>query len=98
MGRGKRKSIAKRDKTYRKYKGYTAYYARMDCGCCDATMWFSSIDTITAAFNRAGLDMGVEIIDDVGIAHEGIDTFYGFSVSDKEMDSRSLGYLMSKLQ
>lgn len=68
-------------------------FAKCDCGCCTAEMKFNSITSAEEAFKRVGLGNGMTIVDDAGEKHESIDTFYGFSTSEEEESSRSLGYL-----
>ena len=47
---------------------------------------------------KAGLDVAATIVDDAGIVHEEVDTFYGFSKNREEQDERSIGYLASLLR
>lgn len=69
-------------------------YVRSDCGCCTAELQFESVESATAAFQKAGLGNGVVITDDAGARHEGLDTFYGFSTEQEEQESRGLGFLV----
>lgn len=72
-------------------------HASADCGCCYEEMQFESAESAAAAFQQAGLGNGIVIVDDAGVRHEGIDTFYGFSVQENEQASRGLGYLIEKI-
>lgn len=77
----------------REHRGTIAVYAKCDCGCCTAEMRFTSAKTAAEAFAKAGLQNSATIVDDKGTTHEGIDTFYGFSLSDDEQKDRGLKYL-----
>lgn len=71
------------------------FVAQLDCGCCDTTMQFHSVESAHAAFPKAGLDNGVTITDDAGVVHKGVDTFYGFRREEEE--PRGLGFLAEQL-
>lgn len=71
--------------------------AQCDCGCCHKDMYFKDIESANKAFDEAGLRNGAEIIDDEGIKHTNIDTFYGFSTSQEEMERPSLQRLIDKI-
>jgi hypothetical protein len=71
-------------------------YVKQDCGCCTESLQFKDEESADKAFAAAGLGNGVEIVDDAGTKHGGLDTFYGFSLSDEEQGGRSLGYLLDK--
>jgi hypothetical protein len=73
-------------------------YAKADCGCCTVEMKFKDEDSAVAAFTNAGTGNGMVITDDESIRHEGIDTFYGFSMSEEEQAERSVGFLMNGLK
>jgi hypothetical protein len=72
------KQLKKQEK--REHRGTIAVYARCDCGCCTATMRFKNKAAVEEAFAKAGLVNSATIVDDKGVVHEGIDTFYGFSL------------------
>jgi hypothetical protein len=73
-------------------------YAKADCGCCTIEMKFNDEDSAVAAFPNAGTGNGMVITDDESVRHEGIDTFYGFSMSEEEQAERSLGFLTNSLK
>jgi hypothetical protein len=89
------KQVKHRGKKYK--SSFIKIYARCVCGCCDAQMAFTSVDSAARAFEAAGLTSNAVIVDDKGNAHEGIDTFYGFSTSDQVMAMRGLGYLFNQI-
>jgi hypothetical protein len=66
-------------------------YAKNDCGCCSTEMKFKDEESAARAFNEVGFGNGMTVTDDEGIAHDGIDTFYGFTVGEE--NKRGLGYL-----
>lgn len=73
-------------------------YVKLDCGCCTDELRFKDKESAQKAFEKAGLGNGVSIVDDDGVEHTGLDTFYGFSMSEEEQGSRSLGYLFDKVR
>lgn len=60
-----------------KNRGTIPVFALHDCGCCTAKMRFHSKKTALEAFSKAVLGNSIDIVDDQGVAHAGIDTFYG---------------------
>lgn len=81
----------------KKYKHkFIKVYAKAGCGCCETELSFISTDSANKAFAAAGLGIK-DIVDDKGNMHEGIDTFYGFSLDEGEAAKRSLGYLMERI-
>jgi len=68
-------------------------HVRQVCGCCIDQLQFENEESAHKAFASAGLGNGVEITDDAGVKHSGLDTFYGFSLTEEEHRSRGLGYL-----
>ena len=82
-------------------KGLIVFEAQYDCGCCYATMLFKSHESASNAFVRAGLQNGATIVDDAGVKHEKIDTFYGFwtvnSKTAKEARKTPLKILSEKV-
>ena len=77
----------------RELRGFKRVYAKYDCGCCTAEMFFRNKENVIEAFAKAGLQNGAKIVDDKGNIHEGIDTFYGFSMDKEEQHDRGLKYL-----
>jgi hypothetical protein len=71
------------------------YIARCGCGCCEAELFFNTEENINAAFEKAGLSSSATIVDDNNIAHEGIDTFYGYRLVDEA--KHDLSYLVKQL-
>ena len=65
-----------------KNRGTIPVWAVCDCGCCYAEMRFFSKKTAEDALKNVGLGNSVAITDDKGVVHEGLDTFYGFSLTD----------------
>jgi hypothetical protein len=53
------------------------YIMQCDCGCCEDELSFDSDEAANAAVKKAGLMNNGTIIDDEGIVHTGLDTFYG---------------------
>jgi hypothetical protein len=64
-------------------RGTIAVYAQYTCGCCIAEMRFKDKESAEQAFLKAGVGNKMNITDDKGVVHEGIDTFYGFSTDEK---------------
>lgn len=83
---------------YGPLKKFETFYAKMCCGCCTVMLRFKDEEAIGRAFMKAGLDVAATIVDDAGIVHEEVDTFYGFSKNREEQDERSIGYLASLLR
>lgn len=81
----------------RKHKGMVKIIAQCDCGCCTEEMHFRDLDSANATFAAAGLRNSAVIMDDEGVEHSQIDTFYGFSTSEEEMKRPSLLRLAEKL-
>lgn len=72
-------------------------HAKMCCVCCIAEMKFKDEQSALSAFVRSGLDVTATIVDDEGVTHEDIDTFYGFSLDAKEQEEKSLMHLAKKI-
>ncbi len=68
-------------------------YAKLDCGCCTEELMFESEEDAKKAFDSVGFGNGMTVVDGFGVAHEGLDTFYGFSVEEEEQGKKSLSYL-----
>lgn len=83
---------------YGPLKKFQTFYAKKCCGCCTTTMRFKDVEAIGRAFMKAGLDVAATIVDDAGIVHEEVDTFYGFSKNQEEQGERGIGYLVSLLR
>ena len=73
-------------------------YAKANCGCCEIEMFFKTKASAELAFNKLGLTCGGELIDDKGVTHKNIDTFYGLSFNEKEIENRGLDYLLGKIK
>jgi hypothetical protein len=71
-------------------------FVKLTCGCCEDVMQFESEDSAIDAFDKVGLGHH-DMIDDAGVLHTGVDTFYGYSLVSNEMESRGLGYLFERL-
>lgn len=67
----------------RKNRGALLVTSVLECGCCYVKMKFKSISSANKAFKKAGLGLSMTIVDDKGVTHEGIDTFYGFWLEDE---------------
>jgi len=76
----------KKLKRERRHRGFIQVTAQLSCGCCTTEMLFKSRENAVAAFNKAGLDSSADITDDKGVAHSGVDTFYGFCETQKEAE------------
>jgi len=72
-------------------------YAKLSCGCCTEELEFNDIQSAQEAFSGAGLTSTGKITDDAGVEHNNIDTFYGFTMSDDELQNRGIGYLVKML-
>lgn len=70
------------------------FYAKDACGCCTTKMLFNSEESAAVAFRRAGLSNSASIVDDVGEEHEGIDTFFGFTLDPQDAAKRGFEYLV----
>jgi hypothetical protein len=81
----------------RKHKGMIKVIAQCDCGCCTEKMYFNDLESANKAFAAAGLVNSATIKDDEGVEHSSIDTFYGFSTSEEEMNRPPLQRLAEKL-
>jgi len=77
----------------RELRGFNRVYAKCDCGCCTAEMFFRNKESVIEAFTKVGMQNSATIVDDKGNIHEGIDTFYGFSMDKEEQQDRGLKYL-----
>lgn len=78
-----------------KSKKLRAFTIQLNCGCCDAEVFFSSTEAIDEAFVSMGLTSTGVITDEVGQTVEGVDTFYGYRQSDEPR--RNLTYLLKRL-
>lgn len=68
-----------RDMTLEPKERCTAYCAVAVCGCCTVgPMYFLSPGSIKRAFKKMGLTVWGHCVDDIGVEHSGIDTFYGY--------------------
>ncbi len=72
-------------------------YAKQDCGCCTEELEFRDVESAARAFAKVGYGNGMEVEDDAGKKHTGLDTFYGFSTEEDEQSEKSLGYLADKV-
>lgn len=88
----------KRAQQKQRAKAMQSFFVKRSCGCCTDELKFESEANVIAAFSKAGLSSSVTIVDDAGVRHDGIDTFYGYSASEQEESDRSLGYLASLLE
>jgi hypothetical protein len=71
--------------------------AQLACGCCNSKpMHFLSEESCEAKFKEAGLDVGATIVDDSGVEHKEVDTFYGYR-HPKDAELRGLNYLIDQL-
>ena len=74
------------------------YIAGLNCGCCEAEMLFGDEESISKAFQNAGLTSIGVIVDDAGQVHESVDTFYGFwEDANESVANHSLQALVGKL-
>ena len=95
----KKKSATQQKKEKkREHRGMIGVYAKCDCGCCTATLHFKTPEAAAKAFADAGLANSATIVDDEGVKHECIDTFYGFSLEEDDAKGRSLGYLFDQVK
>lgn len=70
-------------------------FAKADCGCCNEELKFLTLENANSAFNKVGFGNGMTVVDDEGVSHSGLDTFYGFTVD--EDNKRSLSYLFEQI-
>ena len=77
-----KKKKQKKRELRNKNKGTIPVYAMCDCGCCKEELRFFSQKTALEALKKAGLGNFKTIVDDLGVAHEGLDTFYGFALNE----------------
>lgn len=99
MSKKKKKSATQEKKEKkREHRGMICVFAKCDCGCCTATLHFKTPENAAKAFAGAGLNNSATIEDDEGVKHECIDTFYGFSLDEKDAKGRSLGYLFEQMK
>lgn len=73
------------------------FYASVCCGCCTATLHFKNEASISEAFGKVMYETAATIVDDAGITHHDIDTFYGWSQNKDNQCGKSLGYLVSMI-
>ena len=78
-------------------KRLKTFYLKQDCGCCTSAVQFASEEALQAALTKLGLCNGGVLVDDAGVKHEGLDTFYGYSQDEEETRARSLGFLAGRL-
>lgn len=69
-------------------------YAKLTCGCCTTEMQFKDITSARKVFKELG---HLDITDDAGNLHEGVDTFYGFEVDEDRQLDKGLDYLVNRL-
>lgn len=74
-----------------------SFFIKQDCGCCTAEVQFESEDRLKEELTKLGLCNGGVLVDDAGVRHEGLDTFYGYSTDEEEARDRSLGYLAQQV-
>lgn len=74
--------------------GLLAVYVKCTCGCCTEELLFKDRASAALAFNKAGLDCSATIVDDAGVEHKELDTFYGYTFQKEEVEKRSLKYLL----
>ena len=70
----------KKNKKHKDNNGTIPIYAMCDCGCCKEELRFFSEKTALEALKKVGLGNFKTIVDDLGVVHEGLDTFYGFAL------------------
>lgn len=51
----------------------------LSCGCCEDELAFETEEACAAAFQKMGLTSSGDCVDDEGVQHSDIDTFYGWS-------------------
>ena len=66
--------ISRRNKK-KKCKKFKVY---LSCGCCDATVFFFSINSIDAKFVKMGYTSSGVLTDDLGNVIRDVDTFAGY--------------------
>jgi len=87
-----RKAAKRRAKAIRcgKVKVPATVHAQLDCGCCTAQLRFSTLERAREAFEKAGLQCSATIVDDDGVEHKNVDTFYGFELDKAKLDQPPL--------
>ncbi len=66
-------------------KAMTEYTARAYCGCCTVdNIRFKSEESAAKAWAAAGLGSKQTLVDDAGVKHDGIDTFYGLTKAGEQ--------------
>ena len=70
------------EKKKSKQRKTITFYASCDCGCCTDELRFFSLKSAKEALAKVGLGNSQTIIDDLGVEHIGIDTFYGFGLNE----------------
>lgn len=75
-------------KTTKLYK-FQQYEALNSCGCCKEVMYFTDDESAQTAMMNAGLNSVATVVDDSGMTHTQIDTFYGLiKLTQKEVKRR----------
>lgn len=73
------------------------FFIKQDCGCCEATVLFETEERLKDALAKLGPCNGGVLVDDAGVRHTDLDTFYGYSTENEEARDRGLGYLVGQL-
>lgn len=89
-------SRTSRSRSKDKVAAMVSVYVTASCGCCTEELKFKSYEAATAAFERAALSSVTTIVDDAGVAHDHLDTFYGFSKDAESQSSRDLTFLAER--
>lgn len=93
----KRKSEAWEKRRKRRVNAKAPFFvtARLSCGCCRTTLHFKSRESAVQAFEIAGCGNSVTVVDDLGVSHKGIDTFYGFWAEENDKPLERLSDLVT---
>lgn len=68
-------------------------FVKLDCGCCSTEMQFNDEASASTAFEKVGMGNNMSMTDDAGQTHTGLDTFYGFALSEEGQNTKGIGYL-----
>lgn len=68
---------------------FQQYEAFCSCGCCKETLYFNNGESALAAMTKVGLNSVGTVVDDAGLTHTSIDTFYGLiKLTKQELKKR----------
>lgn len=71
------------------------FIVQLNCGCCDAEVFFKDESALKKQFEDQGLTVSGVITDEIGNEVSGVDMFYGYRSPSSER--RSLEYLVEQI-